>query len=294
MCSDISATSTLSACHPNSGFMQANASARPLSVWHSRTLFLLLLLIGTLFVTGCGSKKPVTRTVPPPPPTIHPDEADTTAETKPAKPSDGSDESGAKDSGKESDDEFAEYKDAKPIWTQTGDASWYGPPYHNRRGSNGEVYNQHAMTAAHKTLPMGSIVRVTNLKTNAKAIVRITDRGPFVGDRIIDLSLASAKALDVWRPGIARVKLEVLYAPSDIANGGRWCVQVGAFNNEEDAIKLKNRLERRYRTAKILEFAGPTGYWVRVRVLDDDKSRAQEVAGVINVDEGGVFLVRLD
>ena len=90
------------------------------------------------------------------------------------------------------------------------------------------------------------------------------------------------------------MKLEVLFAPADIANGGRWCVQVGAFSAEEEALKLKDKLQRRYHSAKVLEFPGPTGYWVRVRVLDDDKSRAQEVANVINVDEGGVFLVRLD
>ncbi len=141
---------------------------------------------------------------------------------------------------------------------------------------------------------MNSIVRVTNLKTGQKQIVRITDRGPFVGDRIIDLSAAAAKAVDVWRPGTAKVKLEVLYAPADIDTGGRWCVQIGAFTKQKDAIELKEKLMRRYHTAKVLQFPGPTGYWVRVRVLDDDKSRAQEVAKIINVDEGGVFLVRLD
>ncbi len=141
---------------------------------------------------------------------------------------------------------------------------------------------------------MGSVVRVTNEKTKQQVLVKITDRGPFVGDRIIDLSLASAKALGVWRPGTAPVRLDVLFAPAEIDEGGRWCVQVGAFTDQEDALKLKDRLQRRYHTAKVLEFAGPTGYWVRVRVLDDDKSRAQEVAKLITVEQGGVFLVRLD
>jgi len=77
--------------------------------------------------------------------------------------------------------------DAKPMFTETGLASWYGPPYHNRRGSNGEVYNMHAMTAAHRTFPLGSIVRVTNAKTGATALVRITDRGPFIPGRVLDL-----------------------------------------------------------------------------------------------------------
>ena len=258
-----------------------------------RSALILLTLGFALIAVACGGKKPVTRTIPPPPPP--PVEKPSTAQANPEKKIPETEEGKEHEKeGKEAEDEFAEYRDAKPIWTQTGEASWYGPPYHNRRGANGQVYDQNAMTAAHKTLPMGSIVRVTNLKTNAEAIVRITDRGPFIGDRIIDLSLAAAKALDVWRPGIARVKLEVLFAPADIASGGRWCVQVGAFTEEDEALKLKAKIQKRYRTAKVLEFAGPTGFWVRVRVLDDEKSRAQEVANIINVDEGGVFLVRLD
>jgi rare lipoprotein A len=256
-----------------------------------RTSILTLICTLLLLTVACGGKKPVTRTIPPPPPPAQ--QPEVAAKPHPEKQIPETKE-GKEHEEETADDEFAEYKDNKPIWTQTGDASWYGPPYHNRRGANGEVYNQNAMTAAHKSLPMGSVVRVTNLKTNAQAIVRITDRGPFIGDRIIDLSLAAAKALDVWRAGIARVKLDVLYAPADIATGGRWCVQVGAFAEEDEALKLKEKLQRKYHTAKILEFAGPTGFWVRVRVLDDDKSRAQEVANVINVDQGGVFLVRLD
>src|SRR6202022_2697208 len=100
--------------------------------------------------------------------------------------------------------------DSKPLSTETGRASWYGPPYHNRRGSNGEVYNMHARTAAHRTLPLGSIVRVTNLKTGHTAIVRITDRGPFIPGRVLDLSLAAARKLDVYQPGVAEVKMEVM------------------------------------------------------------------------------------
>jgi rare lipoprotein A len=259
-----------------------------------RTFLLTSICIFILLTVACGGKRPVTRTIPPPPsPQQKPEVASKPHPEKQIPETEQGKENEEKTANAD-EDEFAEYKDNKPIWTQTGDASWYGPPYHNRRGANGQVYDQNAMTAAHKSLPMGSIVRVTNLKTNAQSIVRITDRGPFIGDRIIDLSLAAAKALDVWRAGIARVKLDVLYAPADIANGGRWCVQVGAFTEEDEALKLKEKLQRKYRTAKILEFAGPTGFWVRVRVLDDDKSRAQEVASIINVDQGGVFLVRLD
>jgi rare lipoprotein A len=272
----------------------ATTRPHPHTARYLRAPFLLIALLSFLLLTiGCGEKKRTTRNVPPPPPI---GSGDKTATAKPSPPTPRTEKKTDTDDGvvANSDDEFAEYENNKPIWTEVGYASWYGPPYHNRRGANGEIYNQNAMTAAHRSLPMNSIVRVTNLKTGQKQIVRITDRGPFVGDRIIDLSAAAAKAVDVWRPGTAKVKLEVLFAPSDIETGGRWCVQVGAFSNQEEAIKLKERLMKRYHTAKVLQFPGPTGFWVRVRVLDDDKSRAQEVAKVINVDEGGVFLVRLD
>jgi rare lipoprotein A len=184
---------------------------------------------------------------------------------------------------------------AKPIFEETGMASWYGAPYHNRRGSNGEVYNMHAMTAAHRTLPLGSIVRITNVKTGQSAVVRITDRGPFVEGRIVDLSLAAAKALDVYMPGIAKVRLEVLESPSPLQTGGRWAVQIGPFAREKGAGKLAERLQKRYKTAKVLKFASPTGdWWVRVRVLDDDRQRAEFLARETETAEGSVFLVRLD
>lgn len=174
-------------------------------------------------------------------------------------------------------------------------ASWYGAPYHNRRGSNGEVYNMHAMTAAHRTLPLGSIVRVTNKKTGHSAVVRITDRGPFVEGRILDLSLAAAKAVDVYLPGIAKVQLEVLQTPSSLETGGRWAVQIGSFTDEKNAAELVDHLQRRYRTAKVLQFASPVGdWWVRVRVQDDNRERAQALARETETPEGSVFLVRLD
>ena len=185
-------------------------------------------------------------------------------------------------------------RSVKPIYVETGLASWYGPPYNHRRGANGEIYDQNAMTAAHRTLPLNSMVRVTNLSTGNVAMVRITDRGPFVEDRIIDLSLAAAKAVDVWRPGTAEVKLEVLSAPAPIAEGGRWCVQIGAFHSEEEARKLKEKLQDRYENANVIQFTGPTGEWVRIRPEGDDKRAAEEVASRTHVKEGGVFLVRLD
>jgi rare lipoprotein A len=135
------------------------------------------------------------------------------------------------------------------------------------------------MTAAHLTLPLGTMVRVTNLSNNESVVVRITDRGPFVHGRIIDLSLAAAKATGIYRAGVAKVKVEAYEAPGHVAAdpGGRWCVQVGAFSREKDAVKLKEELMRRYTTARVIEFAGPTGYWVRINPKWPNKAEAIDV-----------------
>jgi rare lipoprotein A len=184
----------------------------------------------------------------------------------------------------------------KPILTETGMASWYGPPYAGRKGADGTVYDQNAMTAAHLTLPLGTTVRVTNLTTNQSAIVRITDRGPFVHGRIIDLSLAAAKATGLYRMGVAKVLVEAYAAPPrpNAIPGGRWCVQIGAFQNEEDAIQLKNHLMRKYATAKVTEFAGPTGHWVRINPKEPDKAHATEVADGIHVPDAEPYVIRTD
>ena len=251
-----------------------------LSVWQlasartkaTRSAFAALLATSLLLLSACGGHKSAHKKVPPPP-TVTPSQPDATASADTAP---------------------GNLKHAKPIYVETGLASWYGPPYHNRKGANGEIYDQNAMTAAHRTLPLNSWVRVTNVSTGRVAVVRITDRGPFIEDRIVDLSLAAAKAVDVWRPGTAEVKLEVLSTPAPIATGGRWCVQIGAFHSEHEARKLKEKLQDRYETANVIQFTGPTGEWVRIRPVGDDKQKAEEVASKTHVKEGGVFLVRLD
>lgn len=186
-------------------------------------------------------------------------------------------------------------RDNKPVEVETGIASWYGAPYHNRRGSNGEVYDMNAMTAAHRTLPLGSIVRVTNLDSRKSAMVRITDRGPFIEGRIIDLSQAAAKQIGLVQKGTGRVRVEVLKTPQPIESGGRWAVQLGGFGRENRARDIADHLTRRYHSAKVLTFSSPTGaWWVRVRVKDDLRARAEEITRDTKTPEGGVFLVRLD
>jgi len=153
----------------------------------------------------------------------------------------------------------------------------------------------HALTAAHRTLPLGSIVRVTNPKNGRSVVVRITDRGPFVPGRILDLSNAAAKKIDVWAAGVAMVRLEVLRTPVPLSVAGRWAVQIGAFEKEHSADKLADHLSQRYQTAKVLCFASPMGdWWVRVRVQNDDRKRAEEVAHNTHTPEGEIYLVRLD
>jgi rare lipoprotein A len=245
-------------------------------------------LLTALLLTACGGSKKTQVKVPPPPPLTQSEPSaetapDTTASQVPA-PEKG-----------DQDEKIEIPAGANVIFEQTGMASWYGAPYHNRRGSNGEVYNMHAMTAAHRTLPLGSIVRVTNVKTGRSAVVRITDRGPFIEGRILDLSLAAAKALDVFLPGVAKVKVEVLQTPSPLETGGRWAVQIGSFSEEKGARELADHLQRRYRTANVLKFGSPAGdWWVRVRVQNDDRERAQALAQETVTPEGSVFLVRLD
>ncbi len=125
--------------------------------------------------------------------------------------------------------------------------------------------------------------------------MRITDRGPFIPGRVLDLSLAAAHKLDVWKPGVAEVKVELMQSAALRARPGKWAVQIGGFPDEAAASKLADHLQRRYHTAKVLCFNSPAGdWWIRVRVLDDDHDRAQKLAAETETPEGAVFLVRLD
>jgi rare lipoprotein A len=240
----------------------------------TRLISAVMLSAFALLVSGCHKKAPRAYRQPPPPAAGRSYPQNSTANTTETAPSP-SDLRG------------------KPVSSETGLASWYGPPYHGRKGADGTVYDQNAMTAAHLTLPLGTLVRVTNLTTRQSVVVRITDRGPFVRGRIIDLSLAAAKAVGVYLPGVARVRVEA-FASANPEPAGRWCVQVGAFSREKDAIKLKEQLSRRYTTAKVIEFAGPTGHWVRVNPQQADRAHATQVAeGIRTGDPDALpYLVR--
>lgn len=254
-----------------------------------RRLIAPAVFIGLAFVLGCGHKQRAVAYVPPPAPPATHAPASTAVQPPSSAPATVSPTAPAEETADE-----AFVSSHSPIYTETGRASWYGPPYHNRRGANGQIFDQNAMSAAHRTLPMGSLVRVTNLQTGQSAVLRITDRGPFVPDRVLDLSVASAKIVGVWRPGTAQVRIDVFEAPKPIDEGGRWCVQIGAFSKEKEALKLEEHLEHKYHTANVIEFAGPTGHWVRIRPLNDDRERATEIAKDLKPEEGEAYLVRLD
>jgi rare lipoprotein A len=184
----------------------------------------------------------------------------------------------------------------KPILSEVGVATWYTAPYKGRKAANGQVFSDLALTAAHRTLPMGSLVTVTNLRTGQSAAMRITDRGPFVDGRILDLTIASAKATGVYRAGTAEVRLDVYQTPKPIAVGGRWCVQIGAFKSEREAEKLKDELIRQYPTSNVIEFPGQDSYWVRIRPEGDDRAWAEYIARHLRAGDGEInaFLTRLD
>jgi rare lipoprotein A len=151
-----------------------------------------------------------------------------------------------------------------PGYTEEGNASWYGEPFHGRRASNGEIYDMYKLTAAHRTLPFETMVRVTNLSNGKSTVVRITDRGPFVDNRIIDLSLAAAREVDSVVAGVVPVRVEVLGGVDPTA--GYFTVQVGAFRDRGNAERLRDRLSVSYSPIFIQEYDSPDGVFYRVRV----------------------------
>jgi len=175
-----------------------------------------------------------------------------------------------------------------------GYASWYGVPYHGRQASNGEIYDMETMTAAHRTLPFNTIVRVTNLQNGKYCDVRIIDRGPFVEGRVIDLSLAAARAIDMVAAGLARVRLEYVNGP--IVNAS-FTVQVGAFQQYDNALNLRKQLERNYQPVFIFDYDSPKGKFYRVRVgRVPSEQAAQNLARKLSDKENltQTFVVSLD
>jgi rare lipoprotein A len=163
-------------------------------------------------------------------------------------------------------------KDYEIGYHEVGMASWYGPGFHGNRTSNGEVFDMHGFTAAHRTMPFGTTLKVKNRENGQSVQVKINDRGPFIRGRILDLSYGAAKALDMIGTGTALVEIRVVgreenEARLDRAEGGRgYTVQVGAFIEQENALKLKEQLERHYQPVYIIVAETSDQRYYRVRV----------------------------
>jgi len=179
-------------------------------------------------------------------------------------------------------------------YVEEGVASWYGIPFNGHRTSSGEIYDMHQFTAAHRTLPFNAVVRVTNLLNGRQTEVRINDRGPFVANRIIDLSLAAAQAIAIVGPGTAPVRLEVVSGPDPQV--GFFGVQVGAFLARDNAERLKAQLETRYSpvTVAIFDFPGRRFYRVRVGQLPSEAAANQLADELQTAEQLTTFVVRLD
>lgn len=182
-----------------------------------------------------------------------------------------------------------------------GLASYYAEPYNGRKTANGEIFDTYQqLTAAHRTLPFNTMVRVTN-KTNGRQVdVRINDRGPFVKDRVIDLSLLAAKQIDLVGPGVAPVKLtvlkdgEVVKAPIPPAPvlSAPFAVQVAAFENQHKAEELKKKLEKKY-TAVTVEPTSSDKVLYRVRIGEPDMETANKIAEELRSHDLKPFVVTL-
>jgi rare lipoprotein A len=229
-----------------------------------------LLCVAAIFVTGCGGRQPVasappvTNTTPEPAPP--PEPTNRPAPSSPAAANPKPHEGGT-------------------IYEE-GKASWYGAPFHGRQASNGETYNMYKFTAAHRTLPFNTMVRVTNMTNGKSTTVRITDRGPFVDNRIIDLSYAAAKQIESIGPGVVPVQLEILSAIDP--NEGTFTIQVGAFHDKANAERLVRRLSADYPSVALQSFDSPKGesfYRVHVGKISGEDA-AKKMGEELHAREG--------
>ena len=154
----------------------------------------------------------------------------------------------------------------RPSPVQVGTASWYGPGFHGNRTSSGEIYDQNDLTAAHQTLPLGTRVAVTNLQNGQAVEVRINDRGPFAKGRTIDLSYAAARSIGMVGPGTAPVRIEVLGAERPQFASAAYTIQVGAFTDRDNAMRLKGSLDKRFDGVYVATQNAEAGRYYRVRV----------------------------
>jgi rare lipoprotein A len=179
--------------------------------------------------------------------------------------------------------------------TLRGKASWYGAPYNGRQAADGEIYDMETMVAAHRTLSFQTWVRVRNLLNDKTVDVRVIDRGPFVGGRIIDLSHAAAKQIELIGPGVAEVELTIIAAPPS-PEPALFAVQVGAFREKANAEKMEARMIAAFGAAKIIVRPETPGVWRVLAGREPSEERAEALAKRVREEEKlpEAFVVRLD
>ncbi|MBI3354824.1 MAG: septal ring lytic transglycosylase RlpA family protein [Nitrospirae bacterium] len=194
----------------------------------------------------------------------------------------------------------------KEGFTERGLASWYGKDFHGRKTANGEVYDMYKLSAAHKTLPLGVYARVTNLENGKEVKVKVNDRGPFIRGRFLDLSYGAAKELGMVEAGVAKVELEILgEVPYQTAKGktsagrvssaGLFTIQVGAFVEKENAVRLKSLLENRYKDVHIVSYDTNIQKFYRVRVgAFESEKDALKVADELEAQSYTIFITVRD
>jgi rare lipoprotein A len=178
---------------------------------------------------------------------------------------------------------------------ERGIASWYGVPYHGRQAADGEIYDMETMVAAHRTLSFQTWVRVRNLSNNKSVDVRIIDRGPFVDGRIIDLSHAAAKQIELIGPGVTQVEVTVISAPP-VPEAALFAVQVGVFGEKANADRMERSLTDAYGAAKAVERKESPGTWRILAGRENSMESAENLARRIREEQHlpAAFVVRLD
>ncbi len=185
---------------------------------------------------------------------------------------------------------------APPVGTaERGLASWYGHPYHGRPAADGEIYDMETMVAAHRTLPFQTVVRVRNLGNDKTVDVRIIDRGPFVQGRIIDLSHAAAKEIELIGPGIAQVEITIIGTPA-VPEPALFAVQIGAFREKANADRAERNMLAAYGAAKAVLRVGDPPVWRILAGRENSPDAAEVLAKRIRAEqhEPQAFVVRLD
>jgi rare lipoprotein A len=250
------------------------------------------LCVLCVYSSGCASRKPIADRRQPPPAQPSETPAETAEATKHSTDVDAPALPSVPAPSAKRNKSFS--VPAPSGYTEEGNASWYGVPFHGRHASNGEIYDMYKLTAAHRTLPFETMVRVTNLNNGKSTVVRITDRGPFVDNRIIDLSLAAAREVDSVGPGVVPVRVEVLGGVDPTA--GFFTVQVGAFRERANAERLREHLSTSYSPIFIQQYDSPDGVFYRVRVgRISGEDAAHQFGGQLHDREGFTPLVtRLD